>query len=387
MLGSSLLFDGQALLDAEQLIRAGLADRRAYFELSFGEPPPHTGFLVVAGVWDALAALSRAHVSEEEAHEIQRVVGFGDELARRLVGPALSVDMDAVPDGTVAFAGTPIATVDGRFVEALLVAARLASSLRRGAAIATRAARLHLAADGGLIVDGASSRAATTSDALAIARAAHVGGAAATTCARAASALSIPFRGEAMLDLGALSPIAEEARGAADHLVALGGRDEEALLLEARRRQTTASGWIAAGLADEGAAAISVRCELVALEEGGAWTPRRGINDRADVYAGRKLVARCFDADGQAIADVVQLVHERMRAPRALGAAKLMPLARAVIRDGCALDAPEPPQAGRERSIAARRLLPPAILHLRAPARFRVERSPGVLALGDPNRP
>jgi nicotinate phosphoribosyltransferase len=388
MPGSSLLFDGQALLDAERLIRAGVADRRASFELSFAEVPPHTGFLVAAGFEDALEALSRDRPDEDEVLATQHVVGFSDGLGRRLQGAAFNIDLDAMPDGTVAFADTPIATVEGRFVEALLVASLLVRCVRRGTAIATRAARLHVAASGGLIVDGASARAAWAGEALAIARAAHVGGAAATTCALAASALGIPFRGEAMIDLGALSPVearADEGWGVSntDRLAALGGHDEEAMLLETKRLQASTGGWIASGLAEEGAGSLVVRCELVALEEGGAWAPRRGMSDRNEVFPGRKMVARCFDAEGRAVSDVVHLAHERMRAPRALGAVKLLPLARAVMRAGRALEAPEPPRIGRERSIAARQLLPRAVMHLFAPARYRVEISAGVHALGD----
>jgi nicotinate phosphoribosyltransferase len=389
MAGSSpLLRDGVALLDAERVLRAGLGDRRASLEICFAEMPPHVGFLVAAGVEDARDALAHARLDEEEVAQARRAVGFGDELAGRLARAAFTVDVDAVPDGTVAFAGTPVATVEGPFVEAVLVAALLAPAIRRGTAVATRAARLHVAAGGGLIVDGASARAASPAEALAIARAAHIGGAAATTCALAASALALPFRGEPQLDLGALSPVearSDEGWGppSADRLVPLGGRDEEALLVEAKRRGATAGGWIASGLADEGAALIAVRSDLVALEQGGAWAPRRGASDRADVVPGRKRVARYFDAAGRAVADVVHLVHDRMLAPSALGAAKLTPLARAVMRGGRALESPEPPRAGRERSVAMRQLLPPAIVHLRGPGRYPVELSPGVLALRD----
>jgi nicotinate phosphoribosyltransferase len=95
------------------------------------------------------------------------------------------------------------------------------------------------------------------------------------------------------------------------------------------------------------------------------------------------MVARYIDAADRAVVDVVHVAHERMRAPRSLGAVRLVPLARPVMRGGRALEAPEPPRAGRERSIAARQQLPPAVTRLRAPARYRVELSPGVAALRD----
>ncbi|WP_236644293.1 hypothetical protein [Sorangium cellulosum] len=390
---SPLLTDGRALLDAERLLHAGVADRRASFELAFTAMPPHTGFLVVAGVEAALdaLALTDARLDAGAVFAAREACGLSDALVERLAGAPISVDIDAMPDGTIAFPGTPVVAVEGPFIEALLVGALLVPALRRGTAAATRAARLHIAADGGAVVDGSSARVPFAEEALALARAAHVGGAAATTSALAATALGIPFRGEAGIELGELAPPPSPLEGSwpwyADRMVDLGGREEEALLLEARRVGTTAGGWIATGLAEPEGAPPAVRYELVALEEAGAWALRQGTSDRGDVIAGRKMVARYYDEAGRAACDVIHLAHERMLAPRSLGAARLAPLARAVMRGGHALEAPEPPSAGRERSIAARQLLPHAVAHLRAPARYPVQLSPALIALREPDPP
>jgi nicotinate phosphoribosyltransferase len=170
----------------------------------------------------------------------------------------------------------------------------------------------------------------------------------------------------------------------ADRFIDLGGDDdEEALLLEARRVGTSAGGWVASGLADRGADRLDVRYELVALEEAGAWSLRRGTSNHGDLVAGRKMVVRYFDPAGHAVADVVHLAHERVQPPRAVGAAKLAPLSRAAMRGGHPLEAPEAPSVGRERSVAARQQLPPAVTHLRAPGRYPVRLSPALLALRD----
>ncbi|WP_437621991.1 hypothetical protein [Sorangium sp. So ce1151] len=390
---SPLLSDGRALLDADRLLRAGVGDRRASFELAFTAMPPHAGFLVVAGVESALDALALdgGRLDAAEVFAARAACGLSDALVERLAGAPLSVDIDAMPDGTVAFPGTPVVSVEGPFVEALLVGALLVPALRRGTAAATRAARLHIAADGGAVVDGSSARVLFAEEALALARAAHVGGAAATTSALAAAALGIPFRGEAGIDLGELAPPPSPLEGSwpwyADRMIDLGGRDEEALLLEARRVGTTAGGWVASGLAEPAEGQPAVRYELVALEESGAWALRQGTSGRGDVIAGRKMVARYYDEAGRAVTDVIHLAHERMLAPRALGVARLAPLARTVVRGGHALESPEPPSVGRERSVAARQLLPYAVTHLRAPARYPVQLSPALIALREPDPP
>ncbi|KYF69157.1 hypothetical protein BE15_37345 [Sorangium cellulosum] len=390
---SPLLCDGRALLDADRLLRAGVADRRASFELAFTAAPPHTGFLVVAGVEAALEALALdgGRLDPAEVFAARAACGLSDALVERLAGAALSVDIDAMPDGTIAFPGTPVVTVEGPFVEALLVGALLVPALRRGTAAATRVARLLVASDGGAVVDGSSARVPFADEALALARAMHVGGAAATTSALAAAALGIPFRGEAGLDLGELAPPPSPLEGSwpwyADRVIDLGGHDEEALLLEARRVGTSAGGWVASGLAELSEGLPAARYELVALEESGAWSLRQGASGRGDVIAGRKMVARYYDEAGRAVVDVIHLAHERMLTPRALGVARLAPLARAVMRGGDALESPEPPGVGRERSVAARELLPHAVAHLRAPARYPVQLSPALIALREPEPP
>ncbi|EYF03622.1 hypothetical protein [Chondromyces apiculatus] len=381
---SPLLQDGIALLDADRALRAGLGDRRASFELSVVEMPRHAGFLVAAGLEEAAAKLTRKGPDPDELQRLQRTVGFSDDLARRLAGALLAVDVDAVPEGTPVFAGAPLATIEGPLVEALLACALVTPALHRGILVATRASRLHLAAGGGLLIDGSAARAASSGESLAIARAAHVGGAAATTSAFAAMALGIPFRGEPTLDFGALvtpEMPTEEGWGPPDRLIPLGGDDEEAQLVEAQRLDQRAGGWIASGLSGTTGVQVALRHEIVALEQEGAWVPRRGVSDRSGAHPGRKMVTRYLDADGRAVVDVVHLTHERMRSPRALGAARLQPLARAVLRGGRALEAPEPPRAGRERAVSARQLLPRAVTHLHAPERYRVELSAGVLGL------
>jgi nicotinate phosphoribosyltransferase len=383
-----LLLDGRALLDADALLRAGLAERRASFELSFEGLPPHTGFAVIAGIESFLDALYRLVIDDAQLEAAQRLGGFSDRLRLWLSRLSPGIDVDAVPDGTLAFARTPIASVEGPLIEAVVVGALLRATVQRATAVATRTARLYLASGGDAIIDGASAHAASADASLAIARWAFVGGASATTNVLAAISLSIPFRGATALDLGTLAPAALPAvddgwgSSPADTLQDLGaGDDEEALLIEKKRLRMQAGGWIARGLADCDARAFPMRYELVALEQSGAWAPRRGVSNKADVVPGRKRVVRYANNVGRAVADVIHLTNERMHSPQAFGASTLTPLARAVMRDGRMLEAPEAPLVGRERAIAARPSMPPEVTHLRHPGAYRVELSPGLLAL------
>src|SRR5262249_9022270 len=144
-----------------------------------------------------------------------------------------------------------------------------------------------------------------------------------------------------------------------------------------------AGGWIVRGLNDVNARLLPMRYELVALEHEGAWTPRRGTADFADVVPGRKMVLRYSDPSGSAVADVVHLNNEKMQSPKLFGAATLAPLARPVIRGGHKLLAPEAASAGRERALLGRKSLPNDVTHLRSPAAYKVDLSAGLATLRD----
>ena len=387
-----LLLDGRALLGADALIRAGLAERRASFELSFDALPKDVGFVVVAGIETFLDSLYRLVIDEAQLDAAARLCGISDKLKRWLLRLTPSADVDAMPDGTLAFAKMPVATVEGPFIEAVVIGALLRATMQRATAVATRAARLHIASGGDPIIDGSSSQSASVDVSLALARWAHVGGASATESALAAISLGIPFQCGSGIKLGALAPSpchpdgwdASPSSGwdSARALFELGGGDdEEAALVEAKRVHARAGGFVARGLGNGDG--LSTRYELVALELGGAWCPMRGPNNEADVVPGRKRVVRYTDAASRSVADVIHLTTERMSSPSDLGAQTLAPLARAFMRDGRMLEAPEIPAAGRERSIAARPALPPEVTHLRRPGAYRVELSDGLAALRD----
>lgn len=396
---SLALLDGRALLDAERLVRTGLADRRASFELWFGKLPPHHGFAVVAGTEAFLEALTR-RVTLPELQGLRRTAGLGDDLCARLASMAPKLDVDAVPDGTVVFPRTPFATVEGTFLEVVLAGAAARSILQRASAVATRTARLHLAAAGDAIIDGSSAHALSVESSLLMARAAHVGGASATTNLLAAATLGIHFRAQARIELpgrdgggdlgdtgGAPVPSADGWSTLPEDLGELGaGDDEEALLLEAKRLKSAAAGWVARGLCDADSRLLPLRFELVALEEDGSWRARRGASGNANHVPGRKLLARYLDARGRAVGDVVHLDSERMQPAASMGAATLAPVARPMMRHGRALEAAEPVPAARERALAARAALSATVTQLRSPTTYPVKLSAGVAALRDARR-
>ncbi len=383
-LAEAALADGRLLLEVDRVVREGLGDRRAAFELRLDRLPAHFGFAVVSGVHAFHDRLASTTVNPAAFEEAARLLGLADATASRLQDARFAVDVDAMPDGTLVFPGEAIATLEGTLFEVLLAATVSLPILRWSGTIATRAARLAIAAEGDTLVEAASTCEATREQAAMVARAAFVGGFDATTNPIASALAEIPLRAAASRALASLVPPAPrpDPEGWAslppESWWVLDRGDEEAALLESRRAGDRPSGWVATSF--EGPE-LTLRCDLVALEEEGAWRPSSSSGS-----PGRKMAVRYADAQGHPLRDVVHLADERLRDASAFDATSFETLARPILRQGRAVAAAEPPREARLRARAARLLAPPGVLSLRNPGIFPVEVSEGLRTATEPRR-
>lgn len=376
------LSDGRLLLEADRLVRDGLGDKRASFELRIDALPKNVGFAVVCGMHSFEDRLGGDTVNPAAFDEAARLLGLESATVARLRAPRFAIDVDAFPDGTLAFGGEAIATIEGPLFEVLLAATTSVAIVRRATRVATAAARLAIAADGDALVEIASFEDAAREGAALVARAAYVGGFEATANPVASALVGIPLRATASRALASL-----EGRGDAlsndagswsslpPELWPLLARcDDEGSLVEQRRHGTRPTGWVAPSLALEEPALVA---DLVALEQGGAWRPHA-----ESAHPGRKIVVRYFDSQGRPLSDVVHFAEERIREPASIGAALFETLARPVLRQGRVAGATEPPREARMRARLGRTKMPAPVLHLRDPARYPVESTEAVRASG-----
>jgi nicotinic acid phosphoribosyltransferase len=384
-LAEAALADGRLLLEVDRVVREGLADRRAAFELRLEQLPVHFGFAVVCGVHTFHDRLASSTVNPAAFTEAARLLGLADATAARLQDARFAVDVDALPEGTLVFPGEAIATLEGTLFEVLLAATVSLPLLRRAGSIATRAARLALAADGDVLVEAASTNEATREQAALVARAAFVGGCDATTNPIASALAELPLRAAASRALASLVPPAAprpDPEGwsslPAESWTVLERGDEEAALLELRRCGNHPTGWIVTSFDGP---ELTLRCDLVALEEEGAWRPSNSSS-----APGRKIAVRYADAMGHPLRDVVYLADERIREASAFDAASFETLASPVLRQGRAVAASELPRDARLRARAARLRAPTSLLHLRHPGTFPVDVSEGVRSIAAPPR-
>jgi len=196
-----LLTDFYELTMAYAAWKEGVPAREASFVLSFRKNPFRGGFTVAAGLEPVIDLVQHWRYAEEDLAFLaaQRGAdgaplferGFLDLLARLEV----DVDVDAVPEGTVVFPYEPIVRVSGPVIPAMLLETALLAVVNFQSLVATKAARVCLAARGEPVVEFGLRRAQGIDGGLAASRAAYLGGCHATSNTLAARLYGIPVRG------------------------------------------------------------------------------------------------------------------------------------------------------------------------------------------------
>lgn len=151
-------------------------NQRATFSLLHRRLPPHRGYLVVAGVAEALDRLQRFRFDAAAIDYLRRRAPVAGELLERLEGLCFTGDVRAVPEGRVVFAGEPILEVDAPLIEAQLVETMVLNAIHYPTAVASKAARCVAAAPAKTLVDFGLRRMPGIEAGLTAARAAYIAG-------------------------------------------------------------------------------------------------------------------------------------------------------------------------------------------------------------------
>jgi nicotinate phosphoribosyltransferase len=169
--------------------------KTATFEFFVRKLPARRGFLVAAGLQQALEFLEELRFTADEIDWLQGTGRFSRRLLDYLAALRFSGDVHAMPEGTVFFANEPILRVTAPLPEAQLVEARLVNIVHFQSLIASKAARLVLAAPGKPLVDFGLRRAHGAEAGLMAARASYIAGFAGTATILAGKMFDIPLLG------------------------------------------------------------------------------------------------------------------------------------------------------------------------------------------------
>jgi nicotinate phosphoribosyltransferase len=167
----------------------------AVFELFVRRLPEQRNFLVAAGLEQALDYLENLSFTATNLATLARTRLFGSAFLSALAQFRFRGDVDAVPEGSVVFAGEPLLRVTAPLSEAQLVESRLINLLHLQTTIASKAARCVIAAGGKQLVDFGMRRAHGAEAALLAARANFLAGFDGTSTVLAKQAFDIPVYG------------------------------------------------------------------------------------------------------------------------------------------------------------------------------------------------
>jgi nicotinate phosphoribosyltransferase len=171
----------------------------ATFELFVRRLPPHRKYVVCAGLGDAIEYLERLRFTSEDIAYLRSVPELGG-LASSFFDDYLpnfrfTGDVNAMPEGTVAFEEEPLIQVMAPLPEAQLVETALLAIVSFQTSVASRASRVVRAAEGRPVIEFGARRAHGPQSGALAARAAYLAGCVATSNLEAGARWNIPVSG------------------------------------------------------------------------------------------------------------------------------------------------------------------------------------------------
>jgi nicotinate phosphoribosyltransferase len=408
----------------------------AVFEFFARSLPPRRGFLLAAGLQQALDYLETLRFRTADIDWLRSAGHFKDNLLDYLRDFRFSGDVHAMPEGTVFFADEPILRVSAPLPVAQFVESRLINILHFQTLVAAKAARCILAAPGKRLVDFGFRRAHGAEAGLMAARASYLAGFAGTATVLAGEKFGIPLYGtmahsfiEAFDDeMTAFESFAlsrpqglvllldtYDTEAAAKKVVALAPRLKasgitiRSVRLDSGNLTKLAHGvrkilddgglrevtiFASGGLDEDALAAFTesrvpidgfgVGTSLTTSSDGPAidcvyklqeyaGLPRRKLSEKKATWPGRKQVWRRYGADGRMQTDILTLDATDRSAPASQRPGAGEPLIHQVVHGGNRLQPPETLAAIRERAKRELARLPEPLRRLEATATYPVE--------------
>jgi len=189
-----LLTDLYELTMAQSYFREGRNDL-ATFDLFVRHLPPRRSFLVSAGLDTALDYLERLHFPEEGIAYLRSLGLFDDDFLAYLREFRFTGDVRAIPEGEVFFPPEPLLQITAPRIEGQIVETFLLNQLNLQTMIASKAARVVLAARGRPVVDFSPRRDHGTDAAMKVARSSYLAGCVGTSNVLAGMVYGIPVYG------------------------------------------------------------------------------------------------------------------------------------------------------------------------------------------------
>ena len=191
----ALLTDLYELTMAYSYFKRGL-NTPAVFDLYVRPPVPYRRFLLFAGLESALTYLENLRFSDEDLAYLESLGLFDRHFLDYLKEFRFSGEVWAMPEGEVVYPGEPLLTVEAPRIEAQIVETYLLNTINFETLIASKAARVLLAAGPeASVVDFSPRRDHGEDAALKVARSAYLAGFDGTSNVQAGKRYGIPVVG------------------------------------------------------------------------------------------------------------------------------------------------------------------------------------------------
>ncbi len=175
--------------------QSGKIEQEVTFDLFFRRIPFNGGFCLVAGLEQVIDYLINLQFTEEGIDYLRSLGIFINDFLKYLLKEwRFRCDVAAIPEGTIVFPNEPLIRVSAPIISAQLVETAFLNAINYQTLVATKAARLCIAANGDPVFDFGIRRAPTFAG-VAAARAAYIGGVIGTSNVKAAKELGISPKG------------------------------------------------------------------------------------------------------------------------------------------------------------------------------------------------
>ena len=193
----TMLMDYYELTMSNGYFVKGFKDKVVVFDMFYRTNPDNGGFVVSAGLEQLIEYIQDMRFTAEDIEYLRGKGEFSEEFLEYLKDFKFTGSIDALPEGTICYPNTPIVTVTAPVIEAQLIETMLLLTINFQSLIATKASRICRAAgdDNSIVMEFGARRAHGADAAILGARAAYIGGAAATATVIADEKFGVPAIG------------------------------------------------------------------------------------------------------------------------------------------------------------------------------------------------
>lgn len=173
----------------------GMTDRTAVFDLFFRKTSENSSYAVMAGLEQLIDYVQNLHFDANDIAYLRSLGLFSEPFLDYLARFRFTGDLYAIEEGTVVFPYEPLVRVTAPIMEAQLLETAMLNIINHQTLIASKAAKVCMAAEGDLVMEFGLRRAQGPDAGIYGARAAIIGGCGATSNVLTGQMYGVPVAG------------------------------------------------------------------------------------------------------------------------------------------------------------------------------------------------